>query len=97
MLFQKTKQYRYVSFHGPEKRKVCLNYVLIRRKWTRYIRNIQISHPLAIASDHNLITVNIKWSLRNNKRIERKQYRNYAALRNNDSNSPRSIFVNKVL
>ena len=78
-LFQKRRA-RLLTFYGPKKRRVTLDYILLRPKWIKSATDCTVKSPLAIASDHNLLKLKIKWKLKNNRMKATRRF-NYAILR----------------
>ena len=59
-----------VSFYGPQKRKVLLDYILVREKWCKSVSDCDVKCVPSIASDHNLIRAKVRWVLKNNKMVK---------------------------
>jgi hypothetical protein len=53
------------TFHGPNHRRVCLDYALCRRRWQRSVQNVQIYHTKTIRSDHRAVVLQCRWVLKN--------------------------------
>ena len=66
-LFCKKSQ---ISFYGPNKRKVLLDYILVRKKWCKSVSDCEVRCVSTVASDHNLVKAKIKWVLKNNKSVK---------------------------
>ena len=80
-LFRKHRS-QLLSFYGPNKRRVTLDYILLRPKWIKSVADCVATTPLAIASDHNLLMIKkLKWRLKNNVMLPSKPKYSYANLR----------------
>ena len=78
-LFRKHRS-RLISFYGPNKRKVTLDYILLRPKWIKSAIDCEALAPLSVASDHNLLKLKFKWRLKNNVMAQSKKH-SYTNLR----------------
>ena len=76
-LFRKHRS-QLLSFYGPS----ILFYILLRpKKWITSVTDFVTITPLAIASDHNLLKMKLKWKLKNNVMGPTKVKYSYANLR----------------
>jgi hypothetical protein len=66
------------------KRKVCLDYMLVNKKWTRSFRDCEAIFPnLTFSSDHKLLIGKIKWRLRSKTKAPTKpKLRDWKYLKN---------------
>ena len=53
------------TFYGPNQRTVTLDYILVRSKWVRSVRDCSAKFP-PISSDHNMLVLALKWTLKSN-------------------------------
>jgi hypothetical protein len=90
-LFQKKSQ---VSFYGPKRRRVLLDYILVRKKWCKSVSNCDVKCVPSVASDHNLIMATIKWVLKNNKKGKSRCRYDLSYLKNQDCTKAVSDFIN---
>ena len=67
-LFQKRRTL--VSFYGPNKRRVLLDYILVRKKWCKSVRDCDSICPLSVASDHKVVAAKVRWRLHNNQNVK---------------------------
>jgi len=65
-LFRK-RPHHLVTFYGPNSRRVCLDYVLCRKKWRSSYSDAHVFLP-PIESDHRLLFVEFRWRF-SSKRI----------------------------
>ena len=78
-LFRKPRS-KLISFYGPNKRKVTLDYILLSPKWIKSAIDFTTLSPLSVASDHKLLKLKFKWRLKNNVMAPSKRH-SYAGLR----------------
>ena len=67
-LFQKRRSL--VSFYGPNNRRVLLDYILVRKKWCKSVRDCNSKCPASVASDHKVVMAKVKWRLKNNTNVK---------------------------
>ena len=78
-MFRKHRS-KLISFYGPNKRKVTLDYILLSPKWIKSAVDCTALSPLSVASDHTLLKLKLKWRLKNNVLAQSKKH-SYANLR----------------
>ena len=81
-LFQKRRSL--VSFYGPNKRRVLLDYILVRKKWCKSVRDCNCMCPLSVASDHKVIAAKVMWRLKNNQNVKGRAVRELTYLRDSE-------------
>ena len=77
-LFRKCRS-KLISFYGPNKRRVTVDYILMRPKWIKSASDCTACSPLSVSSDHSLLKLKFKWRLKNNAVTPSKK-RDYANL-----------------
>ncbi len=77
------KNHEYITFYGPNNRKVTLDYILINKKWLSSAKNIIKSTPSTISSDHAILTAIFKWTL-SKKKTKRNSKKDWNSLKDLD-------------
>jgi hypothetical protein len=74
--------HKLVTFKGPNKRLVALDYILIRNKYKRFISNVNSKTISTITSDHKILICNYKLKFKKNERFQSRERVDYSPLLN---------------